>query len=70
VEEVLDRTRCVFGKEMEMEVIMYRVVVVIMGNREREVVVERDLILTGRVSFRLSTHLLSCVVICFFLDDA
>ena len=65
MEEVLDRIRCVFGKEMEME-IMYRVVV--MTNRE-EVAVERDLILTGRVFF-VSTHLFSLCCLFIFFDDA
>ena len=58
MEEVLDRIRCVFGKEMEME--MYRGVA---GNRE-EVAVERDLILTGRVFF-VSLHICSVVLFVF-----
>ena len=56
MEEVLDRTRCVFGKEMEME--MYRGVV---GTREAPV--ERDsTFLIGKSSL-LSTISLSCVVL-------
>ena len=57
MEEVLDRIRCVFGKEMEME--MYRGVA---GNQE-EVAVERDsTFLIGKSSL-LSTISLSCVVV-------
>ncbi len=56
MEEVLDRTRCVFGKEMEME--MYRGVA---GNQEAAV--ERDsTFLIGKSSL-LSTISLSCVVV-------
>lgn len=62
MEEVLDRIRCVFGKEMEME--MYRGVA---GNQEAAV--ERDLILTGRVFF-VSTHLFSLCCLFIFFDDA
>lgn len=56
MEEVLDRIRCVFGKEMEME--MYRGVA---GNQEAAV--ERDsTFLIGKSSL-LSTISLSCVVV-------